>query len=1147
MTGQPLQDKKKNAGDCGGRQVFLEELQVDGFGPLAGRTCRFEKPLTVVFGPNESGKTSLLRFVRCMLYGFPTRHQPVERGEPVHGGKHGGRLVFSTRDGSRFVLERYASEQGRRGAGWVTLRDGQGQVRTMSQAEWERLMLGGVSAGMFRQLFAITLDDLRELGALQSGEAGNYLYHAGMAGGARLTRAIRQLEAEMDKLYKPRGSQPAVNDVLHRMRDLEAELRQRRQRAESFNEAARALETTERELKETEKLLPEAQSRQALLQAAVAVRGWWLEEKLAVREERELARQLDDPDSPPLDEHAAATWEAALRARAQAEEKLEGLHRERRESEEALQALQWDERLAAGLPEFEGLASEAAAVAARAEEAASLEAEQRALRESIELTMSRISRIWTVRDLDAFGTVAQREEARQIGEDYAEVQRALEEAEREILRIDGLLAAARREEEAAGNGEAARSAEQGTEAYLAAPAGACAAAAAASPFGAFRPRTRQELAAAWERFEEAFYRLERARMERRFLQQGQEPLSRSRMRARGGKMSGGALPLALGAAGTAALGAAAILGSARPGGWPVWLLAGAALLLLAGAVLTGWHTRGRPRGRSRTDGHGDGTRAAGPEPGAAVRIYEDQAREALRRLFENPEAAAARLEETGVDGTDIAAFRDETWQALREAVRRELERLEEDERRQMLRAEARRRAEAWLRERETAVLERDAAKEKLRGLEEQWERWLGQNRISEPLSPHAWPELFRLAEQGQDALRRLRAVQERLAVLGRAMTDFGSRARAVLVRIAEPAGPGRPAGFAEPAETIGTFETGETPLKLARLVQSLHREAIRHDGLRKEAEELRKRIGWIRGREEEALRERDAADASLRMLMAEAGVADEQAYEKRLAIDAQRRELLARAREARTRLEAGRTPEETEALLSLLEGHDEAQLERLLREAADRAAELQARRDGLRELKGRLAQQMERLGEEAGAEETRQRLEELQAELERLLERYVELAAARALIRRTRTVFERDRQPEVLRLASRYFALMTGGAYRRVAVTEEGTSLTAETAAGAMVDSAFLSRGTQEQLYLALRFALAETIALSETLPMLLDDLFVHFDAGRLARTAGVLREVAAGRQVVLFTCHGHVAERLLDGLGEQAGLLRLDKPEGTT
>ena len=1117
--------------------MFLEELRVDGFGPLTGRTCRFETPVAVVFGPNESGKTSLLRFVRCMLYGFPTRHQPVERGEPVHGGRHGGRLVFSMRDGSRYTLERYASEQGRRG--WVTLRDEQGAVRTMSQAEWERFALGGVSAAMFRQLFAVTLDDLRELESLKSGEAGNYLYHAGMAGGARLTQAVRQLEAELDKLYRPRGLQPAVNAVLHRMRQLEAELRQRRREAESYNEAVLALKAVERDLEETERLLPGAQTRQALLQAAVGLRGWWLEGKLAEREERDLARQLDDPDSPPLDGHAAASWRAALRERAQAEEKLEGLRRERLEMEGNLRRIEWDARLAGALPELEQLASEAAAVEARAEEAASLESEERLLAESIGMTTSRISREWTTRDLEAFGTVAQREDARRIRDAYAEAERALEAAEREMARIDGLLAAGRREMETE---EAAEPVRTST-------------AAEAQPFGAFRPRTRQELSAAWGRLEEALLRLERAEMERRLSLQNLGSRAEARARAGGGAF-GGALTLALGAAGTAALGGAAVLGAVGQNGWPVWLLAGAGLALLAGAWLAGLRTAGGSRGRSRAGARGGETRFGGPDPSSAVRFYEEQAAEALRLLLEHPEAAAARLLEAGPAGTgsdgrgtrgagaggvepygpEAAAFRDETRRALREAVRREMERLEELERRRMIRDDARRRMEAWLKEREAAALARDAAAEKLRKLEEDWRNWLRQNRIGDPLSPHAWEELFRLAEQGREALRRLRSVKERRTAVERAMTDFAGRVQAVLAMIGEAD---------ETADSLRASFDGKPPLELARLVQSLHREAVRHDKLRKEAEELRKRIGWMQAREEEALREREAADASLRAMMAEAGVRDEQAYERRLAVDERRRGLMDRMREARTRLGAGRTPEETEALLVLLEQHDEAQLERLLREAAERTADLEARRDGLREQRGRLAEQMERLGEEAGAEAIRQELEEQRAELERLLERYVELAVAGELIRRTRTLFERERQPEVIRLASRYFAQMTEGAYRRVALTEEKMSLAAETAGGAMVDSAFLSRGTQEQLYLALRLALAETISLPEPLPLLLDDLFVHFDAGRLARTAETLREIAGGRQVVLFTCHAHVAERVLEALGDLAGLIRLDKPEG--
>ena len=69
----------------------INALEVDGFGvwtelkldPLGQR-------LTVFYGPNEAGKTTLLQFIRSVLYGFsPERQRYLP---PLHGGKPGGSL-----------------------------------------------------------------------------------------------------------------------------------------------------------------------------------------------------------------------------------------------------------------------------------------------------------------------------------------------------------------------------------------------------------------------------------------------------------------------------------------------------------------------------------------------------------------------------------------------------------------------------------------------------------------------------------------------------------------------------------------------------------------------------------------------------------------------------------------------------------------------------------------------------------------------------------------------------------------------------------------------------------------------------------------------------------------------------------------------
>ena len=63
-------------------------LKIDGFGVWSGLALDELSPeLNVFYGPNETGKTTLMQFVRSLLYGFsPERRAryvpPVEGGGP---------------------------------------------------------------------------------------------------------------------------------------------------------------------------------------------------------------------------------------------------------------------------------------------------------------------------------------------------------------------------------------------------------------------------------------------------------------------------------------------------------------------------------------------------------------------------------------------------------------------------------------------------------------------------------------------------------------------------------------------------------------------------------------------------------------------------------------------------------------------------------------------------------------------------------------------------------------------------------------------------------------------------------------------------------------------------------------------------------
>ncbi|MBT6601588.1 MAG: hypothetical protein HOB32_08030, partial [Nitrospina sp.] len=66
-----------------------------------------------------------------------------------------------------------------------------------------------------------------------------------------------------------------------------------------------------------------------------------------------------------------------------------------------------------------------------------------------------------------------------------------------------------------------------------------------------------------------------------------------------------------------------------------------------------------------------------------------------------------------------------------------------------------------------------------------------------------------------------------------------------------------------------------------------------------------------------------------------------------------------------------------------------------------------------------------------------------------------------------------------------------------------------------------MSRGTREQLYLALRFGLIEEHEKrSEPLPLVMDDIFVNFDDDRNNQILDRLRKFSKERQVIVLTCH---------------------------
>ena len=138
------------------------------------------------------------------------------------------------------------------------------------------------------------------------------------------------------------------------------------------------------------------------------------------------------------------------------------------------------------------------------------------------------------------------------------------------------------------------------------------------------------------------------------------------------------------------------------------------------------------------------------------------------------------------------------------------------------------------------------------------------------------------------------------------------------------------------------------------------------------------------------------------------------------------------------------------------------------------------------------------------------RLEDLESRRDDLLEQYEALEMAIATLRDANDEMQQRFAPELGRRAGEIMARLTGGKYASLSFSRELDASAKREGDTVAHEKAFLSEGTADQLYLALRLAICE-LALPEgcSCPIILDDALVNFDDERMAYALELLEEMA--------------------------------------
>ncbi len=271
----------------------VRDIQIDGFGVWSGLSVHtLPEGMTVFYGPNEAGKTTLMQFMRTMFYGFtPERRQRYL--PPVYGGKPGGAIRVTGPGGGYEITRRTQLDDPTIiGQVAVTGSDGttQGQHRLTS-------LLGSVDESIFTNVFAIGLRELQELSTLDDTTAADELYK--LSSGldrVSLVDVMRQLRSARGQIVGATPEAGQVQGMMIRREKLRDELEQLNSRGKRWVELASQQKTQRSEIDDLNQRIDQAQLESKIIETALQIRLPWSERDRLRIAVRELAARTDVPD-----------------------------------------------------------------------------------------------------------------------------------------------------------------------------------------------------------------------------------------------------------------------------------------------------------------------------------------------------------------------------------------------------------------------------------------------------------------------------------------------------------------------------------------------------------------------------------------------------------------------------------------------------------------------------------------------------------------------------------------------------------------------------------------------------------------------------------------------------------------------------------
>ena len=1083
----------------------IRDVQIDGFGVWSGLSVdSMPETMTVFYGPNEAGKTTLMNFLRTMFYGF-TSERRARYLPPVHGGKPGGAMRVSGPGGGYEISRRATlNDASVIGQLTVTSSDGvtQGQHRLTS-------LLGNVDESIFTNVFAIGLRELQELSTLDDTAAADELYK--LSSGldrVSLVDVIRQLRSARTSIAAANEENAQLPSMLAKRQKLRDEIEQLTLRGRRWGELASVRRNQNHEIEELKQRIGQWETESKTVETAIQVRQPWLERDQLSTKLNELHARIDVHDE---------SRSKLLDLQEQIDQKrlqVQAIVQERQSLRKRASELPLNRNVLGLAGKIESASEQGPWITQLQKQIQRLESEHKQTQEQLVEDAKRLGlsdsdqeallndrRLSSLPDLSRPAISQLAGPARDVRTQQTRLKQAKERLESEKKEIERLQA---------------------------------------EISGFLEPRNSDDLQLS---IQQASDRIQSIRK----FQQVDERLQK--LAVHKDELEGETLDLE----------------SDDGFSWErVIMLAipffiGAFMLISGLNNFFGWYNNANMPATARalqlqsTDTQNTGVLMT-VLGFILVATYlwwksmEKGMEGELTDVESQLDTLVSQIRKTESEKQQLVSFLPEPGASVEQQLRQAEHELSQCESYLPVYHNQAAAKERYNTARKQAA---DAAMG-LKSARNAWKKTLHQLGLAESLSPKS----LRILAEGYESLlttkKKLTIQSDELSARRIELTSTLGKLDALHTQLQ--------VALASDANSVSTQSSRKDPpshkdgqrdtpsFKPSDLVVDLPQQRLQHlvntlaqhkqylvqrKDLKLQDEELSKKQKGVRRSAERLISARQS-------YLAEIGVESIQQLDALLARKQEHLKLESQigSLDERIRTTLGNHASH-EAIQKILQNTPSHELEKRWETLATRISGAQERIEQLQLRQGEVNQEMKTLAQDRRLAEAKLELASLERQIQLCADHWRTLGVTTCMLEKVCEIYESERQPETLREASAFLKQLTEGKYVRVWTPLGKNALRIDNEKGQSLPLEVLSRGTREAVFIALRLSL--TAAYSRrgaTLPLVLDDVLVNFDTLRATSAAKVLRDFAAlGHQVVMFTCHEHIM-RMFDSIGVQVRIL---------